>query len=139
MSVNIGTKATVGFRKSFLFDNATATNIIAQNQIAAASLVNNDSAALASGNSVQIIGVTAEPTDTYGYAAVQLNEIAQVRVGSTNISVGQKVTSDANGNATPFTPSASGTVERGVLGTALQSATAGNLVDVLIVIGTSNG
>ena len=128
----MSTKGTWGNRSSFTFDTGLAT----PNVIAAYSTVNAGNAVLAGGDSLALIGVLVEPSNNANSTgSVQLTGIASVTAGAT-IVAGNVLCSNALGQAIPFTPSASGTSERGVLGLAVNSASAGNLVDVNLSIGS---
>ena len=128
----MSTKGTTGTRSSFTFDTGLAT----PNVIAAYSTVNAGNAVLAGADSLQLIGVLIEPSNNVNSTgAVQTSGIASVTAGS-NIVAGNTLCSNPVGQAIPFTPSASGTSVRGVLGIAVISASAGNLVDVALSIGS---
>lgn len=81
---------------------------------------------------VGFVGVTKELTDTLGYAAVRTAGIARVRVGATTVTAGDQVASDASGLATTQAVAASGAAVKQIVGVALNTATTGTLVDVLL-------
>ena len=143
-------KANIGLLKPFQITNAATVAGLAVNaQLIMAIDVNNagsgsgtqtlPNAILAPAKSQYILGVLDEIPDANGVASIQLDGIASVNVGAQNITAGQKVTSDGSGNAAPLGVSASGTALNGYLGIALNSALAGNFVDVLISQSIANG
>jgi hypothetical protein len=120
-------KATWGNRSSFTFDVAITTPKV----IVQTSTTNPGNLQLATGDSLSLIGILEEPTSVNLTASVQRDGIAQVVAGGT-IVAGNTICSNAVGQAIAFTPTASGTSLRGVIGEALNSCAAGALVDVLI-------
>jgi len=127
----------IGNRSTFPFDGAPAATI-GQYLIAVTSLVNAGNAALASGPyNLGFIGITVEPTDPKGYAGVQQDDIAQVVAGA-NVTAGQQLTSNSIGQAVPISESASGGALQLVIGTALNTALSGNLVDVMLNPGSAS-
>lgn len=78
------------------------------------------------------VGVSIEAADTNNFVAVQTTGIVQITAGGT-ISKGDYISSDANGKAVTATAVAfGGTTVSQVIGIAMNAATSGNLVDVLI-------
>lgn len=120
-------KQVLGLVSTFGFDAP-----VAQNVIAVASTVNAGNAAQAGNKAIGILGATLEPTDTNGYASVQIEGVTQVTVGANPITAGQYVAPDANGLAQGVTPLAAGGALTGMLGVAISSSASGGLVDVLV-------
>jgi hypothetical protein len=104
----------------------------AKGYIVKADASNSGNAIIAGANAIPLIGVTLAACDADGYCAIRTRGIVQIVVGGSTVTVGDKVGSDSAGKATTITPLGSFGAAKGVIGTALTTATTGNLVDVLI-------
>ena len=116
-----------GNRVTMPIDGAPAVPVLA-NLIVVRSATG---AAVSTAGQQGFLGVTVEPSDPSGYTGIQLDFIVQITAGA-NITSGQEVCSNAVGQAVPAFISSSGTPVQQVVGTAMNTALSGNLVDVLL-------
>jgi hypothetical protein len=111
--------------RSFYADTA-----ITANKVVKASTTNAGAVMLpAATTDLTALGVTVAASDTRQWVPVALAGIIQVTAGGT-ITVGALLGFDTSGQAVAITPSGSGTTLRGCIGTALNAAVSGGLVDV---------
>ena len=119
------------FVRSFAVDGAPATGITA-NRVVEASATNANQVSLpAATTDLTLIGITTAPSDARGNVSVALAGIAQAIAGGT-ITAGALLGATTTGTVVAITPSGSGTTLRGAIGVAMNAASSGGLVDVLI-------
>lgn len=116
-----------GFEKSFKSTNDLSTT--GQFCIAKVDTSNDESIVLAAASTDPIVGVVQNKPAAGHFANVQFAGTAKIIAGGT-ITRGDKVTSDASGHAVTTT-----TNKDRMVGTALVSAVAGDIFEVMLVPG----
>lgn len=104
---------------------------VAAGRIVIASGTNTGNGAVSTAKAIGFLGVTAEATDSKGYANVANAGVVDVIAGG-SVSFGASIASDANGAGVSVTPANTGALTQ-VVGTALSAAATGNTFRMLIM------
>jgi hypothetical protein len=122
-----------------VFVTGSIATPVASGTILAADPANPGNAKVSTAGLRGFMGVTLNVTQPDGYVLYRSAHYVQIIVGASTVNAGDLVTSDASGLAATFTPAASGGAVKQVVGVALNTATTGTLVDVLLQPMLSNG
>lgn len=93
-------------------------------------------AALASGSTTAVTGVSLFDTPAGQTASIQVSGVARVKLGGT-VSANDPITSNASGQGVVANPGAG--VNAYIIGIAMESGVAGDLIDVQIAPGRIQG
>ena len=92
--------------------------------------------AVANGSNIAVTGVSLYDTPAGQTASIQVSGIARVKLGGT-VNANDPITSDANGQGVIANPAAG--VNAYVIGYAMESGVAGDLIDVQLAPGRIQG
>lgn len=125
--------ATKGIEKE-----VSVTGTVAQYTLATPAGSDNNTYEAASGPTVPLMGVFQfAPNTDQPQARVQISGVSLVKLGAGGATIGQPLTSDANGNAVYANPAAG--TNNYIIGFACATGVAGNIIPVMLAPGRIQG